>query len=288
MSGIEMGAVASAAAKAGEAAGRALTGGEAETTAIREIAKTSTGAQVAGAAMGDRMAVKQLTINRLLAPLFWFTGYRREYFEGGSFAEDLATKMQEVPEENMISPAPNVAAQAMEGLSYSLDEPDLKEMYLNLLGTASDSRRANDAHPSYAGVIRQLSATEARLLPQFLSSSHGEPMAEIRLVATNEIGGFHTIVRHVVDLRAPDTGEPIAVPGWPLFVDNWVRLGLVVADYGNFRVGEHAYDFVQHRPEYSNVELNDVDFKLDFQKGLLRTTDFGLRFGRAVLPVGAS
>lgn len=235
--------------------------------------------------MGDRMAAKQLTINKLLAPLFWFAGYRRDYFESGAFAEDMAEKMASVPHEELVSPAPNVAAQAMEGLSYSLDEPDLKEMYLNLLATASDRRNAAGAHPSYASVIRQLSAEEASLLPRFLANRAGEPMAEIRMKLNEPKRGFHTLTRHVVDLRSPETSQPIVLADWPIYVDNWVRLGLVEADYLTHRVAEDAYDFVRERDEFTRLEVSaDESYELAVEKGLLKPTDFGTRFRLAVLP----
>lgn len=287
MTGLEIGAAGAAVFKGVGAAEKALGGGEPEKALIRDLARESLGARAAADAMGDRMAMKQFMINKLLGPLFKFSGYREGYFKSGKFAEDLASKMSGVPEENLISPAPNVAVQAMEGLSFSLDEPDLKEMYLNLLATASDNRRADKAHPSYAGLIRQLSAEEAELLPLFLAEPAGVPMAEIQLnlVSGATRSGFRTVARHVVDWIDHDTGGLAEVPDWPVYVDNWNRLGLVNATYQKWRSAENAYDYVKMRPEYTRQPLpasEDETFELGVQGGLLIPTDFGMRFGKAI------
>ena len=282
MTGSEI-AAAGAVVKGAASAGKALQGGEKEQALILEAAKGSSGYVAAGVARGDRLAAKQLAINKLLSPLFWFAGYRRDYFESGQFAEDLAEKLDSVSEDDLTSPSPVVAAKAMEGLSYSLDEPDLKQMYLNLLGTASSRQRQGDAHPSFAEVIRQLSAQEASLLPQFLQNLAGEPAVEVR--ARNETGGFITLERHVVEIKTVQTEQQVIIPNWPVFVDNWTRLGLVEADYTSHRAAEGAYDFIEHRAEYvrhrDRADLPE-GFSVTFEKGLLRATNFGLRFREAV------
>lgn len=278
----DLGIGAGMAIKGAAGAGKALSGGKAEQAVIQEIAKGSSGAQVAGNAMGARMAAKQMAINRLLTPLFRFAGLRQEYFNSGKFAEDLAARMAGVPEENLISPAPNVAAQAMEGLSYSLDQPDLRGMYLNLLSTASDSRRAGDAHPSYADVIRQLSGPEAGLLPQFLVNRVGEPMVEIRLVVQRDgKEGYVPVERHVVEMHSDDVDTQVLVENWPAYVDNWRRLGLVETDYIDSIMREGAYDFVEARPEYLRHPASEGQ-RLEIKRGLLVPTDFGRLFGKAV------
>ena len=64
----------------------------------------------------------------------------------------------------LVAPKASLAAPAMQQLGFSLDEPALKEMYLNLLATASDNRSNSAAHPSFVEVIKQLSAEETQIL----------------------------------------------------------------------------------------------------------------------------
>jgi hypothetical protein len=81
---------------------------------------------------------------------------------------------------------------------------------------------------------------------------------------------------------ADETGEPREEPQAPTWVDNWQRLGLVNVSYAEFQTGDHAYDWVQTRPECVRLAKRPGITKLNFGKGLIRTTEFGRQFHRAV------
>ena len=86
----------------------------------------------------------------------------------------------------------------MQGLSYTFDEPDLKDLYLNLLTTATDDRRTDDAHPAFADVIKQLTPSEARLLNEILGQA-AVTIARVKNMV--ESGGFHLSLRFKVAVR---------------------------------------------------------------------------------------
>src|SRR5450759_490020 len=159
MTGGEIAAVG--AGKAILKAGAEALSEDSKTNAILgDLAKSSTAMQAAAEVRARRIAVKQEILLRIWQPFAKWFGVSSDYFET-TFANDLAEKMVEVPQEEIVTPKVSVVAPAVQGLSYSLDEPNLKEMYLNLLAGASDQRRANKAHPSFAEIIKQLSADEA-------------------------------------------------------------------------------------------------------------------------------
>jgi len=119
--------------------------------------------QVAARTLAARIAVKERVKLRLYQPFARMIGVSQAYFRD-VYPEEMAARIENIPDENLITPAASVAVPAMQGLSYSFGEPDLKELYLNLLTTASDNRRSEDAHPAFADVIKQLSVKEVKLL----------------------------------------------------------------------------------------------------------------------------
>jgi hypothetical protein len=135
---------------------------------LLELAKDSPTMQLAAETLARRIAVKQAIILKLYRPLAAVLGVSRAYFDD-EFATDLADHVSEIPDEHLTTPPPSIALPAMQGLAFSLEEPDLKEMYLKLLAAASDDRRPYDAHPSFAQIIRELSSDEAKLLQWCLS-----------------------------------------------------------------------------------------------------------------------
>lgn len=231
-------------------------------------------------AFSRRLAVKQEILLRLFMPLALLMGISRDYFST-EFTADLAEKVDGIPDEHLVSPAPSVAIPAMQGLSYSLDEPDLKGMYLNLLATAADDRRSDEAHPSFAEIIKQLTPREASELPGVLSQQ-ALPIVRLRRAAVDGQGGT-PLLNHLLpflDLA----GQPEESPLLPVWVDNWIRLGLVDVDYSMFLVGENAYEWVVQRPEYARLAAGDPrgEEAMEITKGRVRPTDFGRHFHSAV------
>ena len=96
-----------------------------KTELLRELAKNDPAMMAAAQAWADRVAIRQKAITKLFAPLRWFAGYRREYFDH-QFETDMAERTADIPENQLITPPASVAIPAMEGLGYSLDEPQLK------------------------------------------------------------------------------------------------------------------------------------------------------------------
>lgn len=276
--------IGGAAAKGvGEIIKAAVPGAE-DRAQFREVTKDSKATEVAAFSRADRIAIAQMALTKLYAPLAKWVGYKSAYFDEGRFAEDMAEKLADVPQERLVSPQPIVAAQAIEGLGFSLDEPDLKEMYLNLLATASDSATAQRAHPSFPQIIKQLSADEAGVLLPVLDYPQGLAMVEIRLNIT-EPRGFQTLDRHVIAMRDTETNEPREVENWAMYVDNWVRLGLVNADLSTRRAGADAYAWTEARPEMirAREKYKDAEGRtVGYQPGLLVTTALGMQFAGAV------
>jgi hypothetical protein len=82
------------------------------------------------------------------------------------------------------------------------------------------------------------------------------------------------------------SGGHVRLPVPPSWVDNWVRLGLVNVSYVEFASGLGRYDWVEKRPEY--IHLTEIlagdtrDSTIEFNKGVLRVTDFGQQFLSAI------
>ncbi len=271
------------ASKAAAAAKEALSEDDSVKAELLEAARDSPHMRAAADSYARRIALKQEILLRLFLPLALLVGVSRDYFDR-DFAADLAEKIADTHEEHLTSPPPSVAVPAMQGLSYSLDEPDLKEMYLNLLATAADDRVSESAHPSFADIIKQLSPAEARELLDVLQVPV-MPIVRLRLMAQSGPGGT-LMCNHVLPYSSEPGGPPGEEPSLPVWVDNWVRLGLIDVDYGAHLTADGMYDFVRERPEYMRLVAMDErgEGAIDVDQGLLRPTDFGRRFRAAVSP----
>lgn len=276
-------AAAALAGKIVTQAGKAITDEEKSAKAeLLEQAKETPEFAEGARQLAKRIAIRQEIITNCYKPIAKLFGVANHYFDN-DFDKDMATKLADVPEENIVAPKASLAAPAMLQLGFSLDEPDLKEMYLSLLATASDDRVADTAHPSFVEVIKQISSVETSLLNYILVDPvNVTPMATLKLVTEGQ-PGWRVLQRHIMPLADTTTGEAAEVPNLATYVENWLRLGLVEVSYSEFATGEGVYDYVENRPEYKRYEASLSDGqKIEVAKGYIRSTAFGESFARAV------
>lgn len=288
MTGSDPFAAGAAAKGAAEAVGKALGASDLETAALLEEAKGSKELQHAAQQRAHRIAVRETLLTKMYSPIAKLLNMRADYFDGNQFAEDMAVKTEGFAESEIVPPRASVAAQAVQGLGFSLDEPDLKEMYLNLLATASHATRSEHAHPAFAGIIGQLSSEEAVALGQILGP---EPITMCRIHRTIPPSpGNSVIVNHFVNVDA--LGITVSRPQqFSVWVDNWVRLGLVEAVYDRFLTAEGVYDWVESDMFYVALKNafqesdspNAGKSVLGYDQGFMKRTEFGAQFYKAVM-----
>ena len=219
----------------------------------------------AGHELGKTALTVTKTINNVFLPLaalnFAFDKARKYFSE--RFPSDMAQKAEKIPAEEIIEPKASIAGPALQGLAFSYEEEDLKEMYLNLLASAMDDRVAKSVHPGFVEIIKQLNANEAKLLRTVLAMDIQFPIAEIYFTA--DTGILHvtstTLYRHLLNIR-DEQDRPAEDTSLPALVDNWMRLGLVKVDYGRTIVAED-YSWVENRPEFI-FQRNKVTAKCNF------------------------
>lgn len=239
----------------------------------------------AGTNLGQTALTITKTINNALLPLaavnFAFDK-ARQYF-AARFQEELSAKAATIPAEELIEPKASIAGPALQGLAFTHEEPNLKEMYLSLLATAMDGRVAADAHPAFVEIIKQLSSDEARLLQDVLRTDGALPIIEIRVTKSGE-QGWQVFERHLMNLTNRATKDPIENKRHAAMVNNWVRLGLAEVDYSIHIMGDGAYEWVEKRPEYLRVKAQHENetAKVSFAAGIIGRTALGIQFGRAV------
>jgi len=265
------------------------------------IDKAKTGIEIVGEVVrlaGDDPNVKQAasqlsksaltitkTINNALLPLaavnFAFDKARRYFAE--KFEDDLKEKAAKIPPEDIIEPRASVAGPALQGLAFAHEEPNLRDLFLELLAGAMDKRRAAMAHPAFVEILRQLESEEARLLKTVLKADV-LPIACLVLKMKDKPGQV-VIKRHILDMRNEATKVPSVIARLAAMVDNWVRLGLITVDYGSTLADDAKYGWLATRPELVNERASRGQGEaanVDWQKGIAFPTALGKQFAQAI------
>lgn len=244
---------------------------------LMRVAGENPEARAAGAELAKTALTIAETVNTVLLPLVVLNNWAakgRRYFDR-DFGPEMEAKLADVPVERITEPRESVAIAVLQGLGQAHAEPDLRELFLNLMRAEMDLASRAGVHRAFAGIVNELSSDDARMLPRVMNRPNGVPIA--RMIARVE-GGEIITHRHVVDLGA-DWRPDAAV-----LVDNWIRLGLVSVDYLIRLVGEGEYDWVGECPEAKAAigRSNTSPPRIAPTNGVLTWTAFGAGFARAV------
>jgi hypothetical protein len=79
-----------------------------------------------------------------------------------------------VPEENRVSPAPQILGPIIEGIRYEPADTPVDEMFSRLLSCSMNTAQLNDAHPAFPQIIKQISADEAILLKKLADGAFSQ------------------------------------------------------------------------------------------------------------------
>jgi hypothetical protein len=140
-------------------------------------------------ALGDELLILSETVERALDPLedlLWRAEDLKAHVKVA-----VAEKLEGTPLDRIKTPKPIVAVPTLQGLRLTKDEPDLREMYLNLLAASMGKETAQNAHPAFVDFIRQMTSDEAKIL---------------EVIALEEIVSLSLVVR---DKNGDDEGSEI-------------------------------------------------------------------------------
>ena len=232
--------------------------------------------RAAGVALAKSARVVAETVRTALIPLALVNiGVRRfEEYIRTKFVDELDEATASIPEASIQEPPLNIAGPVMQGLTYTYESDELRKMFLSLLATSMDSAKDGTAHPAFADIIRQIDAEEAHYLRSVLRGVSA-PIVEVR---SGDATNYTLRIKHLLNVLrdgVPDTNPRIAA-----YVENWVRLGLVRADYTKSFTAAAQYDWTQTRPEILDARAADSETTL--HHGVLEVTPWGRDFAAAV------
>ena len=171
-----------------------------------------------------------------------------------------------------ISSIPAFADMA-ERLVYLDEEPDLKQMFEDLLVSTVDSTKTDINHPAYVEILKQITNQEALNLKKIFSFSDDIPICNVHLV--DKKADNYTLYKEYLLIS-----ELSDIPKREL--ENWERLKLIFISIGNSTLAEEGcYDYGKDILKSYNAEIPESK-TLELEKGYLSFTEFGKNFAKAV------
>lgn len=234
--------------------------------------------QPAAKELGKGLQVVAKAVNAALVPvegLIWGVEKIKDFVR-----DRVASKLEDVPPEDIQQPKPHIAVPAIDALRYTGAEGDLSELYANLLATSMDRATAYRAHPGFVDMIKNMCPDEARIM-RFLAQTSYYPLVNIISVSTED-QSFQVIHRHLSLLGLDAKCEH--VPLTSNYIDNLVRLGLVQVETMVKMSNKNLYTRIEEHQQIKDIieGLNEIeDRKAKVEPIRLAVTDLGKQFIRS-------
>lgn len=235
---------------------------------------------------GGVLALIPRAINAALLPLHNWIAHREYQIE--ETKKLLSIKLANVKPEEIVPPEPHVAIPALQAISYSMDNEEIRNMYANLLAASMTQTIKGGVHPAYVDFIKQMAPDEARILRHIFLHERGI-MPVVTLRSYNEQKGgmdivpYFTILYRVVEGLECRTFDRTAV-----FVDNLVRLKLLQMQDGNHMTKAGIYDELEQDPALTaikNTFQHPPGFSWSFERTYLTMTSLGKSFCKVCLNI---
>ena len=179
----------------------------------------------------------------------------------------LTEKLSKTNPDNIQSPRMNVAGQILITLPFFKDEPDLREMFVNLLAAAMDKDIANTAHPSYVTIIQQLTPDEAKILKWITENRmQGDIAFEVTDSEGHPLKKYDSIEDQFKEVCHLSEVSNLDLNG--AYLENLQRLRIFE---------EHTWSEVNYIPEQPHVEYGDAYVDQKVQREIC-VGEFGHQF----------
>ena len=165
-------------------------------------------------------------------------------------------------------------ADSIERLHYLEDEPNLAELFEELLISTIDVSQKEHNHPAYVEVLKQINNQEAKNL-KLIFQEHNTQLAIVNInLVVDKNGGYNNISQY---LLCPPYKSSITRKE----LENWERLKLIDIRMDVRLTDDSKYEYAEDQITKVNKVLTPPK-KFELQKGILSFTEFGKNFAKAV------
>lgn len=218
---------------------------------------------------GKAMSFPAQILNALFVKKrIWAINKEYEYKETEAL---LLNKLKYIEENKLVEPPDFVFVPALQGLCYSIDDSNLRELYANLLASAMNSDTSAMAHPAYIEIIKQFSPLDAKLFKHLAveSEKHGKFfLLNIKFNSEEKVVREYS---NIVDFQS-ETLSDISQS-----ITNLIRCGLIAVSNECFVPNKIGIDEIR---QWENVKKECLDGTIPTYDSstAAKLTEFGKRF----------
>jgi len=211
--------------------------------------------------------------NTILWPVTWANERSKIFLEKN--LEEYRKRLEQLPEDKVISVTPEIGVPIAEKLAYVRDDK-LSDLYITLLEKASSVDTVSQAHPSFVNVINNFSPDDAKLLEFFVTEDSMEFVTAKWSATTKNMysiaGDLLIALKHLSSLTFPQNV--------PAYISNLAGLGLVSIHHDRSVYESSEYQALETHwsTKFPSNSAPEPDRILTFEHGAICVTEFGRQF----------
>lgn len=189
----------------------------------------------------------------------------------------MRQKIEERKQQQILEPPPNVAGPLLLAYPFVEHEPDLRDMFEELLLSAMTPNQL--VHPSFVDAVKQLTPLEARVL-RGLAGKSVEPLLFISLRRKGTI----SITRQGKFWELPADTDPVSMNDTDRILDNLCRLRLIETNELDSLADKDRYKPLLAQWNANPLVQPSDQEEVDIGQGTYTVTRFGRAFIQACTP----
>lgn len=198
------------------------------------------------------------------------------------FRIELESKSETIPPERKMNPSIQVTAQALEDSKFCVQEPILREMFSSLISNSMDSDFQSDVHPSFSGMIKQMSPLDGKILQLFKNGpEEGFPLCDYHLEVSD---GSYKVLKDFVFLEDPS----LDIDASSKSLSSLLRFGLLDIPPLSMLLPEEGeddhYQKFKETPLYQDLISMYAPNTISVSTKLIHLTPLGRSFVRVCIP----
>lgn len=196
-----------------------------------------------------------------------------------NFKNNLEKRIETIPEDKRVVPDTQIVGGALYDSRFCVDKDELRSMFENLIASSLSSDTVSNVHPSFSGIIRQMTCADAQILSKF-KRADSLPIVNYQYTVTNK--GTVIAYRNVISCSID--GSELERESRSL--DYLKAIGLIDLNYSSHYVDETRYSVLSSAPFFkqlgyavsSSPESYPNLSGTNIEKGIASLTDFGKQF----------
>jgi len=193
----------------------------------------------------------------------------------------IESKAMAIPEQKLVPPPMQIAAQALDDSKYCVEAEELREMFSSLIANSMNADYSDTVHPSFSKIIQQMSPLDARMLKLFRDWESQGGIALAHFIRRGEKPGFNVLIENVPECTPPNCSQEDAARS----VMSLKRLGLISIPEDSHFTDSERYDQFLSSPLYQQLSstVMQYGYKLDIKRHVGRLTILGRDFVKVCL-----